>query len=133
MPLRNPWLLTLLFTLMAAGCATSRFLEEAEIYERHAGDPVPEIRFMRLRDWRPVSADLLMIRTQGNEYYLVEPELPCAGHVRFTRTLVIPQSTGHVNLTPLDDLTLDGQRCRIRSLRALDYKGVQADLAEVRP
>lgn len=132
MVLRCLFVMAVFALLLAAGCTTSRFVQEAEVYERHAGETVTEIRVMHLRHWRPVSDDILMIRTQGNQYFLIEPALPCAGNIRFARSLAFPRPKRVGYLTPFDNLLLDDQRCRVLRMWTLDYEGVRADLAAAR-
>lgn len=117
--------------ILAAGCAgNGRVRNEAAIYERHAGAPVSQARLSSVINWRPLSSDLILLHSGRRDYYLIEPSLPCKGHVRTGQFLAFPGHGVVGTLKTMDTLLVDGQDCQVVSIRPVDYEAVQADLGD---
>lgn len=123
---RHSLLVVLLVAL--SGCAAGRYVNEAEIFERHAGEPVNDIRLFHLRNWRPLNEDTLMLSSRQDDHYLVDLAPPCGGNLRSARRVAIPGRTRVGRLTLFDDLLVDGRRCRIMRMRRVDYAAAQEEI-----
>jgi hypothetical protein len=122
-------ILCLLLLSGAASADTRETMERNyEVFSRHAGEPVDEIRsYFRLYDWQPLGTTQLAIWVD-NQYdaYLIEVEEPCSG-LDFTRSIGV-SSTQHVISRRFDKITFDRQVCTIRSIRPVDYRAVRKAL-----
>lgn len=81
-----------------------------------AAEPVDEVRFASLIEWRPIDRDHLMLRFDRNRYVLVEPMNPCFADLREAEGLRLVQSVPN-RLNISDRLLIDGRECRITSMR----------------
>lgn len=128
MKFRHSLLAVLLPALLLSGCAANRHVNEAEIFERHAGESVNDIRLTQLRNWRPLNQDTLLLGARRDAYYLVDLAPPCGGSLRSARRLAIPGRTRVGQLTLFDDLLVDGYRCRIMRMRRVDHAAAQEEI-----
>lgn len=119
----------------AAGCTSSaerRQMESAELeaYTRHAGAPVEQIRSFRLISWQPVSDRSILLEARLNEWYLVDVSGPCTG-LPFAHAIGIENSM-NVLQARFDNILVEGQACRIETIRPVDYKAAREELAAAR-
>jgi Family of unknown function (DUF6491) len=100
-------------------------------YEAYAGAAVDHFTWLgRYDGWEALSADELVLFTSVNNAYLLKVSPPCndlRGAVRVGLT-----STGGSVYARLDSVTTRGWRCRILSIRKLDYRRMKADLRQAR-
>lgn len=134
-PTRLLSILVLLTATLLAACATSgerqRFgAKELEIYTRHAGAPVDQIRSFRLISWQPVSDFTLLLEARLNDWYLIEVDGPCSGlpwanRIGFNQTMNALQAR-------FDSVVVEGLPCRIRSIRPVDRRAAQEEIRALR-
>jgi len=107
---------------LLAGCATPAPTSGpgAPAPMAFADDPVDDVRFAHLIEWRPVDRDHLMLRFDRNRYVLVEPMNPCFANLREANGLRLVQSVPN-RLHIRDRLLIDGRECRIVSIRPFDF------------
>ena len=133
-PTRLLSILVLLAATLLAACATSgerqRFgAQELEVYTRHAGAPVDQIRSFRLISWQPVSDFTLLLEARLNDWYLIEVDGPCSGlpwanKIGFNQTMNALQAR-------FDSVVVEGLPCRIRSIRPVDRRAALAEIREL--
>jgi hypothetical protein len=126
--------LILLAATLLAACATSgerqRFgAQELEIYTRHAGEPVDQIRSFRLISWQPVSDFTLLLEARLNDWFLIEVDGPCSGlpwanKIGFNQTMNALQAR-------FDSVVVEGLPCRIRSIRPVDRRAALIEIREL--
>lgn len=104
--------------------------QELAIYERHAGEPVDNVRSFRLRGWQPVGDHSLVLENRLNEWYLIDVSGPCHG-LRFTRAIVIDLSMNTLR-SRFDSIIVDGMPCRIQSIRPIDARAARQEVRELR-
>lgn len=134
-PTRLLSILVLLTATLLAACATSgerqRFgAQELEIYTRHAGAPVDQIRSFRLISWQPVSDFTLLLEARLNDWYLIEVDGPCSGlpwanRIGFNQTMNALQAR-------FDSVVVEGLPCRIRTIRPVDRRAAQEEIRALR-
>jgi hypothetical protein len=115
---------------LLAGCAgRGAVVDHSEIYMRHAGDPVPRIRYHQVRSWRPVSGDMIAMDFGGRGGYLFELSPEC--HSRFRSGLTIRLDTYMDGIIDIGDRIIveDVHRCRILSMRPVDIRAAREELA----
>ena len=110
--------LCVLLLALLAGCATPAPTtgSGAPSPVSFAEDPVDDVRFARMIEWRPVDRDHVMLRFDRNRYVLIEPMNPCLADLREAEGLRLVQSVPN-RLTVSDRLLIDGRECRIVSIR----------------
>lgn len=118
-----------LILVALAGCATSAPPDQisGELFYRHASDPVRQIRFANLVDWRPVGSEAVLVRFEAHRYYLFEVTGACHIDLRHSHRLSLRNQTPN-QINTFDSIVLDGQQCRIKEIRPVDYEAVQAEL-----
>lgn len=113
--------------VLAAACAASGERADESVYLDHAGEPVSQVRFMRLIDWRVVGDDLLAVRAGGNRHYLVRVAPPCPAEMRFATRLKLLNRMPNL-LATFDRVRLDDTECNITEIREFDGDQVRAAL-----
>lgn len=126
------WLCAALVATTCAHADTDETMaRNRAVYERHAGEPVDEVRMWKLYDWLPLGEDAFAVWTRPNAgVYLVVVDLPCAG-LDFARTIGIT-STQRTMSVRFDKVEFERQSCSMRSVRPVDYDAVRADLESAR-
>lgn len=124
-----------LVAAVLAACATSAERlqfeqEQLAIYSRHAGEPVEQIRSFRLISWQPVGDLSILLEARLNDWYLIDVHGPCM-HLPFTPAIAFKMSMNTLQAR-FDSLIVEGQPCRIRSIRPIDYKAARAELRALR-
>ena len=116
----------------AAPClADTRETQEKnyELYVRHAGPPLEEIRQFRFHRWQQLGEGAVGIWSNPGELYLVEVDRPCNG-LDFARNVGIT-STQRVVSVRFDYVTFDKhQRCHITGIRPVDEKAMKAEMRD---
>jgi hypothetical protein len=117
--------------LVAAGCATKSAREaEAQVYFRHMGDPVEEVRAFRLTDWRPLDRYHLVVWRSVNDAFVIRVQEPCT-NIDFAQTVAV-EYRAPVLRSRFDWVLVDGDRCRIEWIRPVDYRDVRKDMRAAR-
>jgi hypothetical protein len=120
----------LLASAFLAACASSAPREKSgEIYERHAGMAVHEVRYSSIRSWQTAGSDSILIDfgARGQYLFTLGPECHYELHVR--PTLGLDTRMKNV-VTRLDRVVVGSERCHIVSIRPVDMKAVNAEMAE---
>lgn len=122
-------------TLLLTACATSAERlqmeqEQLSIYNRYAGEPVDQIRSFRLISWQPAGERSILLESRLNEWYWVEVDGPCMD-LPFARAITFKTSMNTLQAR-FDSLIVEGQPCRIRSIRPIDYKAARAEIRALR-
>lgn len=112
---------------LAAACAGSTEHTDESVYLDHAGDPVSQVRFMRLIDWRVAGDDLVALRAGGNRNYLVRVAPPCPAELRFATRLTVLNRMPNL-LGTFDRVRLDDTECNITEIREYDRGAVRSAL-----
>lgn len=138
--------LTSLFSLGAAlaiaGCATNaprdeRLAERRALFERHAGEPVSEIRTFTMNRFETLGADAVAVWASPARVYLLTVRGPCAGLEQ--RFAIGISSTNRVVRTRFDAVTFTEQpsrvfqRCPIETIRPVDFAALRAESREAEP
>jgi len=89
-----------------------------------AADPVENIRFSSLIQWKTLARDWLLLRFNQNRYFIVKVAEPCLGDVREAGDLrLVPAISNRLNR--FDRVVLDGRVCRIDEMRPFDHQAWQ--------
>ena len=133
----SPLKLSLSLTLatMAAGFAAPSLAdsretqkENYELFSRHAGPPIDEIRQFRFNRWQQLGDSAVGIWSNPGELYLVEVDGPCNG-LDWARSVGVT-STHRVVSVRFDYVTFEKQRCHITKIRPVDEKAMKAEMRE---
>ncbi|MFB9068038.1 DUF6491 family protein [Pseudofulvimonas gallinarii] len=128
--------ITCLATVLAlAACASTaerRQFEQEQlaIYSKHAGEPVDRIRSFRLISWQPAGDLNLLLEARLNEWYWLEVDGPCM-ELPYAQAIGVKTSMNTLQAR-FDSILVEGQPCRIRTIRPIDYKAARAELRELR-
>ena len=127
--------LSLALAASAAGYAASSLadsretqLENFELFSRHAGPPIDEIRQFRFNRWQQLGDSAVGVWSNPGELYLVEVDAPCNG-LDWARGIGVT-STHRVVSVKFDYVTFDKQRCHIVRIRPVDEKAMKAEQRE---
>lgn len=135
MPAMRTALIAVCLALALAACASAAQRmqmerEELAIYHSHAGEPVDQVRTFRLHGWQAVADDTLLLETRLNQWYLVEVFGPCHG-LQFAQTIGVRAAMNMLRAR-FDHIVVDGQACRIESIRPVDAKAAREQVREQR-
>ncbi|MGY6587627.1 MAG: DUF6491 family protein [Wenzhouxiangella sp.] len=120
-----------MMVVLLAACAGRQTAEQrsGEVYFRHAGSEVEQVRYASVRGWQPVGDEAVLLDLAGRGHYLLTLSANCHSDIRFTNNLRLNTQLRGV-LTRFDQVTIMGNQCRIQSIRPVDMEAVRADLAE---
>jgi hypothetical protein len=123
-------LLTSLLSLLAACAGRELRQMEAEAYLSHAGEPVDEVTAFRLTGWRPLDREHVVLWRSANDAYVIRVQQPCI-HLEFAQRIGV-EYQAPVLRRKFDAILVEGQRCRIESIRPVDDRVVRKALRSVR-
>ena len=117
--------------LMAACAGRGATVDHSEVYLKHAGEPVSQVRFERVRSWRTVSREMILINFGARGEYLIELGQEC--HSRLHANPRMRLDSRQPNVLDVTDWIVVDQvhRCRILSIRRVDMSEVRSELANV--
>ncbi|MDW8479346.1 MAG: DUF6491 family protein [Xanthomonadales bacterium] len=116
---------------LSAACSGHQLRRtEAETYLALAGEPVEEVRAFRLTGWRPLDREHLVLWRSANDAFLIRVQQPCI-HLEFAHRIGVDYQAP-VLRRRFDAVIVQGQRCRIESIRPLDDRVVRRALRDVR-
>lgn len=132
-------MIAILLLCAFAGAAPAASLPQENDYaliEALAGEPIEEVRFFRVRFFRPLNNRALVLWLGREEPYLVDLRELCYG---LDRALWL--SVGDFNRPGRNALRVrwstvvlaDGRDCRVRQIRPLDYEALMQLDARFRP
>ncbi len=125
------WLVVMVAGLVVGCAGRGPIVDHSEVYLKHAGDPVAQIRFERVRNWRPVGREHIVIDFSARGDYLIELGRECHSRLHANPRLRIDSHNPRV-LDVTDRIIVDEvHRCRIREMRRVDMQAVRAELADV--
>jgi hypothetical protein len=133
-------LLTLIAALAMLACSTTpradRLAERRALFERHAGEPITEIRSFTMNRFEVLGDDAVAVWASPARVYLLTVRGPCTGlDQRFA--IGITSSNGRV-MAAFDAITFTEQpsrtfqRCPIATIRPVDYAAVRAESRQKR-
>ncbi|GEM_PF-6671143 len=126
-------LLLLVFMSLAA-CSASPSGRQGDAPDpallAHAGEPVRNVFIGNfIRDWQVISRNTVRMEFNRQRHFLVELGPPCSSVLGEVISLeLMPNHSGYLSV--FDQVQAGDMRCRIESIRELDY---QAALAEQVP
>ena len=118
---------------LMAGCVSGRHGSSAAptlaMYRQYAGPPIDGFTYLgHYNGFRTLGGQQLVIWTTINDAYLIKVLEPCV-NLPFTNTLALTSSAKTVTRR-VDWVIIDHDRCRIDSIRHVDYKAMkQAGIA----
>ena len=120
-----------IFLLLLSGCAANAERkqmqdDELAVFSRHAGAPIDQIRSFRYLNWQPVGDRSLLLESRLNVWHLVDVSGPCMG-LPFAHTIAFKNQMNSLQAR-FDHIIVDGQQCRIETIRPVDYKAARAEL-----
>lgn len=112
------------------GCAgRGPVVDHSEIYMKHASDPVPRVRYERIRGWQPVGREMVMMDFGARGQYLFELSRECHSRLHTTLTLHLDNYQPRV-IDITDRIIIDEvHRCRIMNMWPVDLRAVRDELA----
>ncbi|MGY6629877.1 MAG: DUF6491 family protein [Wenzhouxiangella sp.] len=121
----------ILMVLLLAACAGRQTADQrsGEVYLRHAGSEVEQVRYASVRGWQPVGDEAILLDLAGRGDYLLTLSADCHFDLRFSPRIALDTQLRGV-LTRFDRVIVNNNRCRILSIRPVDMDAVRADLAE---
>ncbi|HET7656089.1 MAG TPA: DUF6491 family protein [Luteimonas sp.] len=116
-------------TLLAAGCATTPRMSDAEslaLYTSHAGDPVKSVRYRDPISWDKVDDQHLILTMRPREVYLVKINGPCLDWGSASPSISIDAPAGFIN-PGVDKIRVPSVPvgCRIEEMREVDIAAVR--------
>lgn len=128
--------LPLIAALAIAGCATNasrdeRLAERRALFERHAGEPVEEIRAFTMSRFEPLGADAVAVWASPARVFLLTVRGPCVGLEQ--RFAIGVTSTNRVVRARFDAVTFTErpsrvfQRCPIETIRPVDFAALRRE------
>ncbi|MCK9489776.1 MAG: DUF6491 family protein [Xanthomonadales bacterium] len=131
--MRTLFVLAACLLLAACAAAAQRMQmerEELAIYQSHAGEPVDQVRTFRMHGWQAVADRSLLLETRLNQWYLVDVFGPCQG-LQFAHTIGVRAAMNMLRAR-FDHIVVDGQSCRIESIRPVDARAAREEIRELR-
>ena len=121
--------LCLLGLLLVTACATRQTADQrsGEIYLRHAGGEVQQVRFSSIIGWQPVGNDSLLLSLGARGDYLLQISPECHFDLRSSPRIGLDSQLRGV-LTRFDRVLVGCNRCRIHSIRPVDMDAVNEEL-----
>jgi hypothetical protein len=124
------WILSLaaLVTACAGVPRDDAAVSPLERYMAYAGEPVDRFTYpQRLRSWRPVDRQHLMVQSGVGRFYLLAVEPGCIGLQQSHRLAFTSNVARSTVSSGFDEIRLERDRCRITEIRPLDYDRMRED------
>ncbi len=119
--------------VVATGCASSvaRMKDAtAELqYRDYAGDPIERFTAFDIDSWTPVARNQLVVWTGINDAYLLTVWDNCRD-LQFADRIAVSR-TGNT-VSRFESVRINGDRCPISDIRAVDMKRMKTDRAALR-
>jgi len=142
--MRSTFCLAAIAVLLLAGCATTATMttsERLELYQRHAGAPIPSFqlnRVVRRTDWTPLGDQALAVWSSQSRGHLLEFRNRCSG-LSTAQSITITNAFGTVNAR-FDSVLVRNPAaissvapgCRISRIRPLDGSSLRDEKREMR-
>ena len=128
---------SLLALSLLAACASSghRVEERKELlsrYSQYSGEPVSQFNmYTKFDSWSEVDAQHVLIHTNVNETYLLTV-VPTCTELPFATSIGLTSRFSNTVASGFDSVRVGRDLCRITEIRPVNYKQMQADLAEAR-
>lgn len=120
----------LLAAVALAGCATPGPSDggRLELYMRHAGEPVNQIRYRDAMGWERIDGTHVVLSMRPRESWLLRLPESCLDWGGGSPFLAVSSQTGWL-LSKFDSVQVSGSpvTCRIEEIRPVDIPGVRAD------
>jgi Family of unknown function (DUF6491) len=98
-------------------------------YREYAGEPIERFTAFDIDGWHLVSRNQLVVWTGVNDAYLLTVWDSC-DRLNFAERVAVTRTANSVSR--LDSVIVQGQRCPINEIRAVDVKRMKADRAAMR-
>ena len=113
------------FAAPSLGDTREKQQENFELFSRHAGPPIEEIRQFRFFRWQQLGDGAIGVWSNPGELYLIEVDRPCNG-LDWAKSVGVT-STHRVVMAKFDFVTFERQRCHITRIRPVDEKAMKAE------
>jgi hypothetical protein len=123
------WLSMLVLLLSACAGPGPREEGPGEVYLRHAGMTVDQVRYSSVRGWQPVGDEAVLVDFGVRGHYLFELSPNCHFEVRSAPSLRFETSLRGV-VNNFDHVFVGSERCNIVRIRQVDYAAARAELRE---
>jgi hypothetical protein len=116
---------------LASSCASSgpgpdeRMSERLALFERHAGPPVDKFRFWDMKRFEVLGDYTVAVWTTIDDAWLITVMAPCTG-LEYANSIGL-SSTQRQVYQRFDVVQFDDQRCRIREIRSVDGRALDAE------
>jgi len=112
--------------VLLAACSTGLLKRDSQPlhYEDYAGEPVQSFRIVAMDSWEPVSRNQLLLWNAPSEAYLLTVWSTC-NNLMFANAVRVSSTAREVSR--VEQVTVDGMRCPIESIRPVDVKAMRAD------
>lgn len=126
----RPLLLLATLSLLLNACASDPTLSSKREsrraqYNAVAGEPVDRIRAVNIYGWTDIDREQFVLWTRPKEAWLIDLYAPCVG-LEFTAQIGI-SNFGHTIYAGTDSVVAWHDRCRIKTIRPVDYAQLQAE------
>lgn len=123
------WVVVTIAALIAGCAARGPVVDQTDVYMKHAGEPVPRVRYSSIRNWRPVGREMIMMDFGARGQYLFELSQEC--HSSIQNTLTVQLDTYQSRVIDITDRIIidEVHRCRIINMRPVDMRAVRDELA----
>ncbi len=119
-----------MIALLAAACAGGPSLSQGDRvlakYEPYIGEPIRGFTAFRQDSWQPVSRNQLILWTGINDAYLLTIAGGCPD-LMFTNAISVTSTVSEIST--LDQVTVQGNRCPIQRIQPIDIRQWRKDRA----
>jgi hypothetical protein len=123
-PMRIVHFVALALMLAAIGAqADTREYEKGQLarFERYAGPPIEEVPMFQMWQWQVVGPQQLVVWSTIHDAYLVHVDKGC-NRLQWTHGLSLTQEMRQKVTRKFDYVAFGDQRCKITSIRPIDYR-----------
>jgi hypothetical protein len=127
----NRLFLALMLALLITACAApgERPERPGDVYLRHAGPSVDQVRYTSVRGWQPVGDEAILIDFGVRGHYLFELSPNCHMEIRSAASMSL-QTTMRGSVNTFDHVMIGPERCNIVRIRPVDYEAARAEMRE---
>lgn len=119
----------LALSLLACAGPQQRTERPGEVYARHAGDSVSQVRYSAVRGWQPVGDDAVLIDFGTRGHYLFELGANCHFEIRSATSMQLITSM-RSTVNTFDHIRIGSERCNIVRIRPVDYEAARAEMRD---
>lgn len=116
-------------SLMACAGQQERAERPGEVFARHAGDSVSQVRYSSVRGWQPVGDEAVLIDFGARGHYLFELGVNCHYEIRSAASMQLITSM-RSTVNTFDHIRIGSERCNIVRIRPVDYEAARAEMRD---